>query len=175
MKRRTAIRNMVIISAGTMLLPAACRNNKKTGRDLKNISLDGSQQEMLGELSETILPNTKNYPGSKDLGGPDFVLTMLDDCMPPEEQKKFNGGLDAFEKACDKKFNRNFVDCTPNQRNEILKEMESSNDANNLAAAFYNTVKSYTVQNFTTSKDYMLNIRKWKMVPGGNFRGCVKV
>jgi hypothetical protein len=175
MKRRTAIRNIVIISAGTMLLPAACRNNTKTGRALKNISLDGSEQQMLSELSETIIPKTKNYPGSKELGGPDFLLTMVDDCMSPEEQKKFKDGLGAFEKACDKKFNKNFVDCAPDQRQAMLKEMESVTDPNNSAAIFYKTVKSYTLQNFTTSKDYMLNIRKWKMVPGGNFRGCVKV
>ncbi len=101
MKRRTLLRNMVIISAGTVLLPA-CRTDK-TVAGLKNISLKESQLEMLSQLSETILPSTPKFIGAKELKSHEFLLRMVDDCTSPEDQKKFTDGLKAFEEACDKK------------------------------------------------------------------------
>ena len=43
------------------------------------------------------------------------------------------------------------------------------------ALKFYGTVKRYTVQSFTSSKEYMTDIRKYEMVPGPDFKGCVPV
>lgn len=143
---------------------------------LKHISVDGPEQDMLAELTETIIPKTNNFLGAKDIKSHEFLLTMVDDCHSPEQQKIFTDGLKAFENACDKKFNASFVKCAPGQRSELLKEMEANiADENNPAAQFYKITKSYTIQNFTSCKEYMLDIRKWKMVPGSNFRGCVKV
>ena len=57
MNRRTALRNVVIISAGASLLPS-CLSKDKVSIPLKNISLTGSQEKMLAELadSEGIIP-----------------------------------------------------------------------------------------------------------------------
>jgi hypothetical protein len=38
---------------------------------------------------------------------------------------------------------------------------------------FYKTTKRHTVQAFTTSKQYMTEVRHYKIVPGSNFKGCV--
>ena len=46
---------------------------------------------MLAELAETIIPKTKNFIGAKDLKAHEFLLTMVDDCMAPEDQKVFTG------------------------------------------------------------------------------------
>jgi hypothetical protein len=164
---------MVIISAGTVLLPA-CRTDK-TVAGLKNISLKESQQEMLSQLTETIIPSTPKFIGAKELKSHEFLLRMIDDCTSPEDQKKFTDGLKAFEEACDKIFKTSFVKCTPQQRTEFLKELEASKDDKDLAARFYKTTKRYTVQSFTSSKEYMVDVRKWKMVPGSNFKGSVKI
>jgi hypothetical protein len=51
MNRRTAIRNVVIISAGAGLLPS-CMRDDKSSVPLKNISVTGSQEKMLAELTE---------------------------------------------------------------------------------------------------------------------------
>lgn len=174
MKRRTLLRNMVFISAGAVLLPA-CRTTDKPLMALKNISLKGSQQEMLAQLTETIIPSTSKFLGAKELKSHEFLMRMIDDCTSPEDQKKFTDGMKAFEDACDKKFNTSFVKCTPQQRTELLKALEANKDKNDLAAQFYKTTKRYTLQSFTSSKEYMVDVRKWKMVPGGNFKGSVKV
>jgi hypothetical protein len=172
MKRRTAIRNIAIISAGAVLLPA-CKHQDKASIPLKNISLSGSQEEMLAELCESVIPKTNNFIGAKDLKAHEFVLTMVDDCTGPEDRKQFTDGMKEFENACKTKFNSSFVKCTPQQRKALLKDMETNKDEKDNAAKFYKTVKRYTVQSFTSSRQYMVDVKKYKMVPGPDFKGCV--
>jgi Gluconate 2-dehydrogenase subunit 3 len=174
MNRRTAIRNVVIISAGTCLLPS-CRQEGKTAINLKNISLTRSQEEMLAELAETIIPKTKSFIGAKDLKAHEFVLIMVDDCSGPAEQKKFTEGMKLFEESCKKKWDSSFIKCSLQQRNGLLQLMEKKQDIPEDAQKFYETVKRYTVQNFISSKEYMITVKNYKMVPGNKFKGCVPV
>ena len=152
-----------------------CKHQDKTSIPLKNISLSGSQEEMLAELCESIIPKTNNFIGAKDLRAHEFVLTMVDDCTSPENRKQFTDGMKVFENACKKKFNSPFVKCSSRQRNDLLKEMEANKNEKDNAAKFYKTVKRYTVQSFTSSKQYLVDVRKYQLVPGSNFKGCVPV
>ncbi|HET6994766.1 MAG TPA: gluconate 2-dehydrogenase subunit 3 family protein [Chitinophagaceae bacterium] len=174
MNRRTAVRNIIIISAGGSLLPGCISSNEERPAHLKHLPLTASLQKMLSELTETIIPKTNNFTGAKDLKTDEFVLVMVDDCALPEDQIFFIGGMKAFEATCKKKFNTGFVKCTPQQRMELLKELETK-DEKDLAGRFYHAVKRLTIQNFTSSKEYLLNVVKWKLVPGSNFKGCVPV
>ncbi len=176
MNRRTAVRNIVIISAGTSLLPA-CTSADKPSLQLKNLSVTGPEEKMLAELAETIIPGTSNFIGAKDLKSHEFLLTMIDDCASPEDQKSFTNDMKAFEQTCQKKYDNPFEKCTALQKSLLLKEMETVKDekdpVNGHAAKFYKTVKRYTIQSFTSSKQYLLDVKKWKMVPGSDFKGCV--
>ncbi|MGZ8540774.1 MAG: gluconate 2-dehydrogenase subunit 3 family protein [Chitinophagaceae bacterium] len=174
MNRRSAIRNVVIISAGAGLLPS-CMNNDKGVIPLKNISVTGSQEQMLAGLTEAIIPKTKNFIGAKDLGAHEFVLTMIDDCTSPEEQEKFTDGLKAFDKLSHDKFGQLFTSCTARQKRSLLADIENKKDIPEDVVKFYGTVKRYTVQSFASSKEYLTGIRKYKMVPGPDFKGCVAV
>lgn len=174
MNRRHAIRNVVYISAGVVLLPA-CLQQNKSSVVLKNISVTGSQEEMLAALAESILPKTKNFIGADDLKAHEFVLIMVDDCSSPEDQEKFAKGLKAFDQLSHDKFGQIFKSFTSEQKKEFLSAVENKKDIPEEALQLYRTVKRYTVQCFTSSKDYMLDVRKWKMIPGSDFKGCVKI
>ena len=173
MNRRSAIRNVVIISAGAGLLPS-CMHENKSSIPLKNITVSGSQQDMVAELAEAIIPKTKNFIGAKDLRAHEFVLTMVDDCSSPDDQKKFTDGLKAFDKLSHDKFGQLFTSLTLKQKKELLTDIENKKDIPEDALKFYGTVKRYTLQSFASSKEYMTDIRKYKMVPGPVFKGCVK-
>jgi Gluconate 2-dehydrogenase subunit 3 len=172
MNRRTAIRNAIIISAGAGLLPC-CVSDDKSVMALKNISITGAQEKMLAALTESILPKTKNFIGANDLKAHEFLLTMIDDCTSPEDQQKFMEGLKAFDKLSQDKFGQLFTSFTARQKRELLAGIESKKDIPEDALKFYGTVKRYTVQSFTSSKDYLTDIRKYKIVPGSDFKGCV--
>jgi hypothetical protein len=172
MNRRSAIRNVVIISAGAGLLPA-CVQESKSSIPLKNISVSASYQDMLAELAESIIPKTKNFIGAKELKAHEFVLTMIDDCASPEDQKKFTDGLKAFDKLSHDKYGQLFTSYNLKQKQALLTDIENKKDIPEDALKFYGTVKRYTVQSFTSSKEYMMDIGKYKMVPGPVFKGCV--
>lgn len=174
MNRRTAIRNVVIISAGAGLLPS-CLGKDNVSIPLRNISVTGSQEKMLAELAETIIPKTSNFIGAKDLKAHEFMLTMVDDCASPEDQKKFTEGLKAFDKLSHDKFGQLFTSYTAEQKKSLLTDIENKKDIPEDALKFYGTVKRYTLQSFTSSKEFMTDIRKYQMVPGSNFKGCVPV
>lgn len=173
MNRRTAIRQVVFISAGAALLPS-CLQHDKSSILLKNISISVPEENMLAELTETIIPKTNNLIGAKDLEAHAFVLTMIDDCSSPEDQKKFTNGLKAFDKLSHDKFGQLFTSYTAAQKKELLTAIENKKDIPEEALQFYGTVKRYTIQSFTSSKEYMTGIRNYNIIPG-QYKGCVPV
>ena len=153
----------------------SCMNEDKSAVALKNISITGSQEKMLAELTESIIPKTKNFIGAKDLEAHEFLLIMVDDCASPEDQKKFMDGLKAFDKLSHDKFGQLFTSYTAEQKKALLADIENKKDVPEDVLKFYGMVKRYTVQSFTSCKQYMTDIRKYKMVPGPDFKGCVEV
>jgi len=172
MNRRTAIRNVIIISAGAGLLPS-CVGDDKSSIVFKNISITGSQEKMLAALTEAIIPKTKNFIGASDLKAHEFLLTMVDDCTSRDDQQKFMKGLTAFDKLSHDAFGQLFTGYTAEQKKELLQSIESKKDVPEDVLKFYATVKRYTLQSFTSSKEYLTDVRKYKIIPGSNFKGCV--
>lgn len=171
MNRRTAIRNVVIISAGSVLLPSCLHQDKATVA-LKNISLTGSQEKLLSELCNTIIPKT-NFIGAGDVKAHEFTLMMVDDCNAPDIQKKFTNGLAEFDKVAKDKSGKSFTKFTQEEKKELLTAMENKTNIPEDAIQFYQTTKKYTIQAFTSSEEYMTKVRNYKLVPGSNFKGCV--
>lgn len=172
MNRRAAIRNAVIISAGVGLLPS-CVGDNRSSIALKNISLTGTDEKMLAALTEAIIPRTKDFIGAVDIKAHEFLLTMLDDCSPPTDQREFTKGLAAFNRVTHDKFGQPFSAYSAAQKAELLRAIENKKDITIDAINFYSTVKKYTIQAFASSKDYMLAVKKYTMVPGPHFKGCV--
>ena len=100
---------------------------------------------------------------------------MIDDCVSPEDRKKFTEGLKDFDKLSHDKFGQVFTSFTPEQKRSLIADIESKKNISENVQNFYGTVKRYTVQSFTSSEKYLLDIRKYKQTPGGNFKGCVHV
>lgn len=173
MNRRSSIKNLIIISAGAALLPSCLQDKKKSSLSLKNIKIDGKDEDILSVLSETIIPKT-SAPGAKDVSAHLFALMMIDDCYDPSAQDKFVKGLKAFEELSEKKFNKSFQKCTPSERANLLKSIESKNNIPENVAFFYNTMKRLTIQAFTSSEYYLTKVHVYQLVPG-KFYGCVPV
>ena len=171
MNRRTAIRNGLIFSAGIAFLPS-CLQNNKTSIALKNIAITAEQEKMLAQLSDLIIPKT-NFIGAVDVKAHEFNLMMVDECYNPEKQKQFVDGLKQFDKMASEKYGKSFVDCDARQKNEWLTSIENKKDLPPDVTTFYKTTKQHTLQAFTSSQQYMVDIRKYKMVPGPIFKGCV--
>jgi len=171
--RREAIRQCLIITVGAAMIPACMQEKTKPLVSLKHVNLGGEQQQLMAELSETIIPKT-DTPGAKDTLTHLFVLKMLDDCTTKEDQEKFVKGMTAFDKMAKKKFDQPFVKCAQPQREELLTTIINDKQVPEDVSAFYTTMKKLTVQGYMTSQYYLTNVRVYKLVPG-KFYGCIPV
>ena len=151
MKRREAIRSVVLISAGAALL-YQCKERVATIA-LKNIPLTGAEQEMMEELTEFILPAT-------NLKNADFVLMMADDCLSPEQQEKFLSGLKVFAR-------KGFTRMSSEERGQYVNALEGD------AKIFYDMVKRGTIENFTSSEEYLRDVKNITTLIPPKFQACV--
>lgn len=172
MNRRIAIRNMALIMGSAALLPACLSGDKgKPIVTLKHLKLDATQENVVSNLCETILPKTST-PGAKDLGINLFVFKMIDECFDRKGQDDFLAGLGEFETAVDKKYGKSFNDLTVAERSAFANEIEkqskvpNNKDKDNKANGFYWAVKGQTVFGYTTSKYFMTEQIVYELVPG---------
>lgn len=175
MKRRTAIRNVVLVAAGAAFLKSC--GEKPATITLDHIPLTGSQQDLLNELTEAILPKT-DFVGAKDLQTTEFILTMVDDCASPEDQKKFADSMNAFDEACKAKVGDRFADCSADQRKQFLTLIEGDKEKKELPAdvvEFYRQIKGATIRNFTSSEPFYSQVRGITTLIPPKFQACVPV
>ena len=163
----------MFISAGAAMLPSCFSGKDELLATLKNINITQKEQSILAQVSDTILPGI-NAGGSKDGGAHLFALMMVDECFDTDRQKKFVDGLKAFNEHIQKKSGKAFTACTPIEKTSLLKGMQQKNDAPDEAVFFYTTMKSLTIQAYTTSQYYLTKVHEYKLVPG-KFYGWVPV
>ncbi len=171
--RRIAIKQFLIVSAGITFLQG-CKGDNKSSILLKNIQVTGEQEAMLAEISETIIPKTES-PGAKDISAHLFAMKMVDDLYKKEDQEKYVTGLKAFTDYSKKLKDKDFIKCTPAEREEVLLALDKGpQDAGEALNYFYGTHKRFTLQAYTTSQYYLTEVRHFKLVPGA-YKGCVPV
>jgi hypothetical protein len=171
--RRRAIRQILCVSAGAVFIPACLQDKSKSSILLKNMKLNASQENLLAELSDLIIPATST-PGAKDLYAHLFALKMLDDCFTKEKQQQFLNGMKQFEDGVQKKYSTHFLKCSAEKKKAILADLESNKKSNDDIAFFYTTMKRLIIQGYTSSQYYLTNVQVYEMVPG-RYHGCVPV
>ncbi|WP_343305411.1 gluconate 2-dehydrogenase subunit 3 family protein [Chitinophaga niabensis] len=164
-KRRAAIRNLLIIAGGAMVLPACYRNSGKASIALQNLTISEDEENLLAELTETLIPETTT-PGAKSLKLHLFVLKMVDDCYTADNQKLFVEGLKGFNDHFSKQAGTSFADASPEKRQEVLKSIQDIKQKDDPVKKFYDITKSKTIQGYLSSKYVMTNIVKYELVPG---------
>ena len=169
--RRLALKSLVFVSAGMVLVPSCMSDRSKSSLLLKKIKISAADEALMAELCETILPKSAT-PGAKDLSAHLFVLTMVDDCRKKEDQEKFTKGLEAFKKYSQQTIGKDFVSADAAERKKILDailaKVEEENDLN----AFFKTTKGLTIQAYTSSEFFLTKVQVYELVPG-RYHGCV--
>jgi len=172
LNRRALIKNLLIVTGGVLVLPACVQEKSKASILLKNMQVDGDDEALLAEVSETIIPAT-DAPGAKDLYAHLFALQMLDELSSKEEQQTFIKGLNELNSFSKQKVNKTFVKATPSEREQVLLAIEKETAPDNLRA-FYKKLKGLTIQCYVTSQYYLTKVQPYQLVPG-YFKGCAPV
>ena len=171
--RRTAVKQLLIISGGVVIFPSCVHQEDKTSILLKNLDLNAGHEKLMAEIAETIIPKT-DTPGAKEIATHIYTLKMLDDCTEKEKQDAFVKGLNEINEISKKKFNNKFIDCTVPQRRDILTDIEAKNGYSKDVQSFYGMMKHFTIQGYITSKYVGTNLVVYELVPG-RFHGSFPI
>lgn len=173
MKRRLAIKNLMIIAGGVAILPSCSTEPGHASIELKKLYINADQEALLAEISETIIPKN-NMPGAKDLKLHLFTLKMVDDCSAPEDQKAFTAGLNTIESLARDKYGSAFAACSLQQKTELLNIIVKDNTASREMKTFIDITKNRVIQGFMNSKFVMTDLKKYELIPG-RYNGYFKV
>jgi len=88
-------------------------------------TLDPHQNQTVVAIAEMIIPKTAT-PGATDARVNEFIDLILTDWCATDEKQTFLDGLADVDARSQKKFRKDFVDCAPDQQQEILKDLDSS-------------------------------------------------
>jgi len=164
MQRRTAVKYLFVVAAGSAIVPSCLHKTDKASIALKHLDINAEQEKLLAEIAETIIPGGA-APGAKDTYAQLFVLKMVDDCYEEQQQKTFLVGLKEIDDFAKQKSGTSFLKCTNQQRNEIVNLLEDKKASGN-AVQCYQIIKSLAIQGYLTSKPVLLDIFKYELVPG---------
>ncbi len=199
MERREAVKYISILLGGAVVGADAFLSGCKT-KSSSTTDWTAEDVAYLNEIGETILPRTST-PGAKDANVGQFMTVMVNDCYVEADQKAFREGLDKLNDASDKKFGKNFMSITPQQRTELLtaldkeakeyqkkvgefnageskKEKDENAKGNknyvkqHMAPHYFTMMKQLTLLGFFTSKPGMTQAVRYMPVPG-KYEGCV--
>lgn len=168
--RRSVIKHFAVIAGGVVFLPACVQGKGKTSRRYDHLDIKADDEELLAAVADTLIPKT-DTPGAREMNAHLYALTMVDDCYEEGAQKDFMKGMGELKDLCQKRFNQSFVNCTVLQREEILNEIEQSQEKNALTG-FYKSMKSLTIDAYLTSQYVMTKLLPYELVPA-RWHGCV--
>ena len=122
MERRELLKMIALLTGGVVIggdvFLSGCKTNTSGGPTFSSGNI-----AMLDEIGETIIPAT-NTPGAKATQIGEFMKTMVTDCYTQDQQKIFTAGMAGLNDACKKVNDKNFMDCSLEQRKSFLITLE---------------------------------------------------
>ena len=180
MNRRDALSRVALLLGGTVIggelfLSGCTSADKKIGQ---SVDFTADDLTYLDEIAETIIPAT-DTPGAKEAKVGQFMGVMVKDCYKPNEQKVFLEGMNKLNEASKKKFSGNgFMKITPEQRKELLNELDKEQKAyakdkkKEDDPHYFTLMKQLTLLGYFTSEPGATKALRYVPVPG-RFDACI--
>lgn len=125
MNRREAVQYISLILGGTVVGSSAFLAGCTNSNSEASMTFSDADISLMDEIAETILPTTKT-PGAKAAKVGQFMTVMVNDCYEAPDQKIFHEGLNNLNKLSNKKFSDSFTKITPQQRHDLLVELDKT-------------------------------------------------
>ncbi|MFT3826080.1 MAG: gluconate 2-dehydrogenase subunit 3 family protein [Chitinophagaceae bacterium] len=179
MDRRTALSRVAVILGGTIVgaeffLTGCKPSDKNLGATLK---FDAYDITFLDEVAETILPAT-DTPGAKEAKVGEFMTVFVNDCYDEKNQQIFLDGMKKINEASKKKFNDNFMSISPEQRKELLTEIDkerktyTDNKKSEDPTHYFVLIKQLTLLGYFSSEVGATKALRYVAIPG-RYEGCI--
>ena len=119
LKMVAALTGGVVIGGNSFL--AGCNTEDK--KTTTSAAFSDNDIAFLDEVADMILPTTKT-PGAKAAKVGQFMTVMVNDCYEEKNQKIFHAGMGKLDDASKKKFDNSFMKLSPQQRHELLVQVD---------------------------------------------------
>jgi hypothetical protein len=163
MKRRDAIKTLMVASGGLFTFPAWAMN--WSSEDIPEYENTFSELELalISSISGTIIPSNGKF-GALSVEVDKFLAGLISECYDEEFQADIKKHLKSLNKSADKKLNKSFANGSQAEREKLLLAMHSSGNENK--EAFFEFMKSQTIRGFETSKQVLVEYHDYVMMPG---------
>ena len=176
MKRVSFLLGGVALVGGSGLLSACGRDRPASGTAVGSFS--PSDIQLLDEVADTILPETKT-PGAKAARVGPFMALMVTDSYEPKDQKIFRTGMEQLEQASQKSNGKSFMASTPKERLILLESLDREQKAYMDAkkpedpAHYFRMMKELTMLGYFTSEIGYTKAMRYAESPG-RFDPCTE-
>ncbi len=169
MKRRSALRNIALVTGGIAVLPYYCSSPPEIVF-YDHLPLELPDRELINLLSDLILPvDTEGFPTMESRL--DFVLTMVNDGFDAEQISDYLFGMQEFKAHVNANYELPFKEIG---KEEQLRCIGKVIDCGDEKSFFVSSIKSLSLRHFMTSENYMKNYLNFEFIPG-RYNGCVPV
>jgi hypothetical protein len=153
MNRREAVQYISLLVGGTVIggnfFLQGCKS--KTG---VSMTFSDGDVSLLDEIADTILPATRT-PGAKAAKVGQFMTVMVNDCYEAADQKIFHDGLSKIDEASNKKNGKSFIESTPQQRHDLLLDLEKdASDYRKKMQTYYQSLTDKEKQDLVLQKNF---------------------
>jgi gluconate 2-dehydrogenase gamma chain len=126
-------------------------------------------------LCDAIIPKDEKSGGAVEAGAPEFIDLLTSE--NPEYQLKLGGGLFWLDGACTDRYDKVFMECTPEQKKEILdliayRKNAKKDPAVSQGVAFFAFLRNLTCDGFYTSKIGIADLQYIGNTALREFPGC---
>ena len=179
MTRREALSRVSLLLGGTIIganiFLEGCKPADKEAKT--GLTFDAEDIAYLDEIGETIIPQTSTA-GAKAAKVGAFMTVMIRDCYEEKDQKIFRDGMNKLNDASEKKFDKSFMDAAPQQRHDLLVEVDkesrdyNKNKKNEDPNHYFRIMKELTLLGYFTSEQGMKESLRYVESPG-KYEGCI--
>jgi len=163
--RRQSVERLSLLLGGALSPQLTAGLHGQVLNDGPSVETTEAQIALLAEVADVILPPTET-PGAKEAGAHEFIVRVIRDCHPLEEQEAFYTSLARIDTAAREKHGSPFVDLEREQQNALVARAASDEKA------FFRQLKQLTVTGYFTSEIGATEALEYLPVPG-KFEGDV--
>ncbi len=137
----------------------------------KMVNFSVTDEAILAEFAEIIIPTTAVCPGAKAAGLGALIPKIIKDCYPSDLQELFATGLKEMDDKCFKSYGKNFTTLSETERNQIVSELRDEAIANKRKASFFVIARDLTILGYYSSEIGCTQARDYVAIPG-RYDGC---
>ncbi|MEX0719475.1 MAG: gluconate 2-dehydrogenase subunit 3 family protein [Balneolaceae bacterium] len=163
MKRRDAIKTLLMASGGVLALPSWAMNWKRQDIPDYDSSFNELELRLISSIADTIIPSNGEI-GALSVGVDKFLAGLISKCYEEDFRDDIKKCLHQLQSSANSMHNLSFFDCEQADRESIFLAM--NNDINENEEAFFSFMKSQTIRGFETSEEVLVNYHNYQLMPG---------